>query len=161
MLPAVAQDSLQVGAIELSWLLGAAGVGALVGSLVSASLGGFRRRGLLVLGCAATSGVLLLALGFQTLFVPALLLVGLSSFTLQVHIVSHVTVYQERTPERLQGRVVGTSSTLAGSMQAVGALLFGTLGSLFGINVAIALGGLALALGAASILVRTEPLRTA
>ena len=63
MLPAVAADTLQVGALELSWLLAAAGIGALVGSIVSASLGNFHRHGFLVLVAAAISGVLLVGLG--------------------------------------------------------------------------------------------------
>src|SRR5919204_3432493 len=44
LLPAEAQ-LLGVGAVELSWLLAASGAGALVGALVTASLGGWEQRG--------------------------------------------------------------------------------------------------------------------
>src|SRR5712691_10630378 len=44
LLPAEAQF-LGVGALELSWLLAASGLGALGGALVTASLGGWKRRG--------------------------------------------------------------------------------------------------------------------
>ena len=45
LMPAVAANRLHVGALELSWLLGAAGAGALIGSIGSASVRGFRYRG--------------------------------------------------------------------------------------------------------------------
>ena len=48
-LPAEAQF-LGVGAVELSWLLAASGAGALVGALATASLGGLKRRGAVLVG---------------------------------------------------------------------------------------------------------------
>jgi MFS family permease len=159
MLPAVAHDMLHVGAIELSWLLASAGLGALIASIVSASLGGFHRRGILVLAGAAASGVMLIAIAPQVSFVVALVLIGLASFTTQLHITLHVTVYQVRTPEALRGRVVGTSSTLAGSMMAVGALLFGAIGSLLGIHMAIGIAGVALVVCVAYMIATSAGLR--
>src|SRR5712691_1487526 len=57
LLPAEAQF-LGVGALELSWLLAASGGGALVGALITASLGAWRRRGALLVGAALAHGVL-------------------------------------------------------------------------------------------------------
>jgi len=45
LLPAFTEQILRVGAVELSWLMGASGFGALGGALVTASLGNLRRRG--------------------------------------------------------------------------------------------------------------------
>src|SRR5438128_3490655 len=58
LLPAEAQF-LGVGALELSWLLAASGVGALAGALVTASLGGWKRRGALLGGSVLMHGLLL------------------------------------------------------------------------------------------------------
>lgn len=159
LLPAFAHDTLHVGAVELSWLLGAAGLGALAGSMVTASLGGFRRRGLLAVVCAASFGALLLGFARQTALVPAVVLVALAATAMQLHITNHVTLYQLRTPLHLQGRVVGTSSTLSLTTASVGALLIGTLGTLAGINVAMGVGGAALLAAALFILARSAPLR--
>jgi len=159
LMPAFAHDTLHAGAIELSWLLGAAGLGALAGSMLSASLGGFRRRGLLVVVCSAAFGALLVGFAMQTTLVPAIVLVLLASTAMQLHITNHVTLYQMRTPPGLQGRVVGTSSTLSLTSGSVGALLIGSLGTVAGVNVAIGVGGAVLTVAALLILTRMAPLR--
>jgi hypothetical protein len=78
---------------------------------------------------------------------------------MQLHIATHVTVYQSRTPDRLRGRVVGTSSTLAGSMMAVGALVFGVLGSWLGMHMTIAIVGIAVVLATALVFFSSDALR--
>jgi len=64
LLPAEAQ-LLGVGAIELSWLLAASGAGALVGALLTASLGAWKHRGALLVGAAFAHGSLLIFFGLQ------------------------------------------------------------------------------------------------
>src|ERR671936_857104 len=64
LLPAEAQF-LGVGAIELSWLLAASGAGALGGALVTASLGGWKHRGALLVSAALAHGTLLMLFGAQ------------------------------------------------------------------------------------------------
>src|SRR5438046_10651736 len=71
LLPAEAQ-LLGVGAIELSWLLAASGAGALVGALLTASLGGWKHRGALLVGAAFAHGTLLIFFGLQHTVVGAL-----------------------------------------------------------------------------------------
>src|SRR5207302_507753 len=58
LLPAEAQF-LGVGAVELSWLLAASGAGALGGALITASLGGWKHRGALLVAAAFAHGSLL------------------------------------------------------------------------------------------------------
>jgi hypothetical protein len=159
LLPAVAANHLRVGPVELSWLLGATGAGALIGSILSASLGGFRRRGLLVVVSSAASGLLLLGFALQASLTPSLALVSLASIAIQAHVTNHVTVYQIRAPDRLRGRVVGVSSMLAQTSIALGTLALGALGTLVGIEVALALAGATVAGVSVLIVARFPALR--
>src|SRR5438132_11695030 len=83
LLPAEAQF-LGAGALELSWLLAASGGGALVGALVTASLGGWKRRGALLVGAAFAHGTLLIGFGTQRTLLGAMLFVGLTSLAVMV-----------------------------------------------------------------------------
>jgi MFS family permease len=159
LLPAVAANRLHVGPVELSWLLGAAGVGALVGAFLSASIGGLHRRGLLAVGFAIATGVLLLTFALQDSVIPAIVLVGALSLTIQAHVTNHVTVYQTRTPDALRGRVIGVSSTLAQSSIAFGTFLLGSIGSLVGIEVALAVAGGVVVLASLGVVLRFPLLR--
>jgi predicted MFS family arabinose efflux permease len=151
LLPAVAENHLNVGPLELSWLLAAGGIGALGGSIASASLGAFRRRGLLALAFAFATGLFLVALAAQSLLLPSIVLVGVLSFVTQAHVTNHVTVYQSRTPAHLRGRVVATSSTLAQSSIALGTLLIGAVGTAIGIGSALLIAGAVIALASIAV----------
>src|SRR5437899_12487807 len=83
LLPAEAQ-LLGVGALERSWLLAATGAGALAGALVTASLGGWKRRGALLVAAAFAHGSLLSLFGTQRTLAGAMLFVLLTSLAVMV-----------------------------------------------------------------------------
>src|SRR5688572_27385033 len=71
LLPAVAVETLRVGATELSWLFGAVGIGALVGAFLIASVARVERRGRLMLSTFLAIGVALVLFGLQREMVGA------------------------------------------------------------------------------------------
>ncbi|HLQ05770.1 MAG TPA: MFS transporter, partial [Verrucomicrobiae bacterium] len=75
LMPAEAQV-LGVGAVELSYLLAASGVGALAGALTTAALGGWRRRGALLVGASMAHGLSLTVFAEQRTVIGAMIFVG-------------------------------------------------------------------------------------
>lgn len=140
LLPAEAQF-LGVGAVELSYLLAASGTGALLGALATASLGGWERRGLLLVSAAFGHGLLLILFGTQRSLVGAMLFIGLTSFAVMVFMGMANTLMQTRSPDHLRGRVMSVQTMVFIGFMPLGQLFLGSLGTLIGINQAFVIGG--------------------
>lgn len=159
VMPAFAANHLRVGAVELSWLLALLGAGTLLGSLTSGSLGSFARPGVIL-------GVLLVAWGgaavlfaLQTTLVLALILVAIPGAFHFTFSGIALTLVQMRTPDHLRGRAISIYVLTIVGISPLGAFVLGSLGSVLGIETALALaGGVVAALGAYVIL-RVRPLR--
>lgn len=161
LLPAFTEQILRVGAVELSWLMGASGAGALGGALVTASLGNLRRRGLVLVVSASAMSALVAVFALQRSLVLALPLLALVGFATMLFMGMANTLVQTRTPDHLRGRVMSVHTMVFLGVMPLGTLVLGALGTAVGIDVAIiagALGVLALVLYAA---VRVAPLRDA
>ena len=100
------REVLDVGADGLGILNAATGVGALVGSLLLASMTGFKQRGILILGVCVGWGVALAVFAQTTSFaqaIPLLMLVGLAS---AVEKSLRMTLLQSHAAPEMRGRVV-------------------------------------------------------
>jgi MFS family permease len=160
LLPAEAQF-LGVGALELSWLLAASGTGALMGALVTASLGSWRRRGALLVGAALAHGTLLMVFGAQHTVLGAMVFVGLTSLAVMVFLGMANTLMQTRTPDALRGRVMSVHTMVFMGFMPLGQMLLGSIGTLVGINNAFLAGGVAVTLLAGYATIRVTALREA
>jgi predicted MFS family arabinose efflux permease len=161
LLPAVAHETLHVGAVELSWMVGIGGGGALLGAIISASVGGVRRIGWFLIGVTFLEGLLIVVLGLQrdlawTLFV--LLLIGTLTVT---YTGTQSTVIQMTLPDALRGRVMGVLVALLTAGPSLGALLIGTLGALIGISNALLCSGLIVFASGTAIAFRVRAIRGA
>jgi predicted MFS family arabinose efflux permease len=161
LLPAFVHDALRLGAVELSWLAAAGGTGGLAATLVVASLGGARRRGLVFIAASFGSGLLLVLFGTQHVLGPALVLMAGVAFTMILAATLSMTLLQLSTPDHLRGRVMSVQTLIVQTGVPSGALLLGTLGSLVGIDVAMAAGGAALAIVSVLVLLCAPALRGA
>ena len=141
LLPAEAQF-LGVGAVELSWLLAASGAGALGGALITASLGGWKHRGALLVAAAFAHGSLLMLFGTQRSVLGALVFVGLTSFAVMVFLGMGNTLMQTRTPDALRGRVMSVNTMVFIGFMPLGQLVLGAVGTVAGINTAFLIGGI-------------------
>lgn len=159
LLPAFANEQLHAGAVELSWLLGATGVGALIGSLLTSVVGAARRLGTAVMIAAFAFGLVGFLFSLQTRILPALVLMTAVGAGQYLHAGLHVIVYQARTPQHLIGRVIGASQMIPTSMMPLGALVLGTLGSEIGVGPALQLGAAALMVAAVVVVLASSPLR--
>ena len=142
LLPGFAKEVLGAGASKLGLLFTALGVGAVVGSLIVASLPS-RRRGLLLLLSVALLGVTLLAFAASTsywLSVAIIVSVGLGQASYLS--ISNVLI-QAYVDDAYRGRVLSIYM-MEFSLMALGGLLIGLLASAAGPRVAVAMAAAAL-----------------
>ncbi len=159
LLPAVAHDTLHVGAVELSWMLAASGVGSLAGALATAALGGVRRRGSVLVAAGTAVGILLVLFTLQTMLVLALPILLLLGFSTMIFIGMSSTLLQTRSPDHLRGRVMSVQSMVFMGLMPLGSTVMGTIGSAVGTSTALRAGGAICAVVALYAALRVVPLR--
>jgi len=142
-------------------LLAASGGGALVGALITASLGAWRRRGALLVGAALAHGVLLMFFGAQHSVVGAMVFVGLTSLAVMVYLGMANTLMQTRTPDAIRGRVMSVNTMVFMGFMPLGQMLLGSVGTFAGINNAFLAGGVVVTLLAGYAALRVTALREA
>ena len=144
LLPAWARETLDVQSDALGVIVTISGLGALAGSLVLASLQGFRRRGLLLLGVCAAWGVLQALTSQSSSLIaaaPLLMLIGLAGSMFQG---LEVTLLQLNSSPEMRGRVMSVTPMSYG-LAPLGALPFGAFAERVGTPDAILVSGVMLA----------------
>ncbi|GAC1698557.1 MAG: MFS transporter [Candidatus Limnocylindrales bacterium] len=159
LLPAFAQNVLRIGAVELSWMLAAAGFGSLAGALVTASLGAFQRRGLLLLASVGAFGLFLAGFAVQRELVGTLpFLVALGLVTMLFNGMGN-TILQTKSPEHLRGRVMSVYTMVFLGLMPLGSMVLGVAGTFVGTGSALLIGGLILFSAAVLAAVRAPQVR--
>jgi MFS family permease len=144
LIPAWADTVLHGGATTTGLLQAARGTGALVGSLVIASLGSFRYRGRLLTFGLFAMPVSLLIFSWVTMTVPSLLaMVGIGVASIFVMNLANAAV-QTATDDALRGRVMSIYSLIFFGAMPFGAVLIGWLAELTSEQIAVRLGAIAL-----------------
>jgi MFS family permease len=148
LLPIFARNILHGGAHTLGFLMGAAGVGALVGALYLAarpSIHGLER----IIGVAAAIfGAGLLTFAFSRIFWVSLVLMVLTGFGMMVQMASSNTVVQMTVDDDKRGRVMSLYTMAIMGKVPFGHLLAGTLASTIGAPRTLMIGGLSCPVGA-------------
>ena len=144
----LAQELLDIEADGVGLLFTFFGVGSLLGSTTAASLGDFRRKGLLLVGFFTLFGAGVVGFAFSNWYVVSLLLmlpvgVGHSGRT-----VVHLAALQTYTDAEMRGRVQALNAMIGGLIP-VAVLGLTALAEVFGGRVALATaGGVIVAYGA-------------
>jgi MFS family permease len=137
LLPAYAAEVLKVGAAGLGALNTAVGAGALVGSLVVASLGHFRRKSrLLVAGAILFPGALLF-FAFSSSLPLSLALLVVVGFAVVTQNAMANTIVQTLVPDELRGRVMAVYTLMFFGTAPFGALQAGALAQALGTGTAV------------------------
>jgi len=140
LLPVFADKVLDVGEFGYGMLMATSGVGALIASLGIASMGDYRRKGMLLLILALAFGITLVGFGLShsyALSLAILVLVGASSTG---YMTLNNTLLQSNVPPRMLGRVMSLYM-LTIALMPMGALPLGALGDIIGVGTAVAGGG--------------------
>jgi MFS family permease len=140
--------SHDLGAVRLGILMGAAGVGALLGALTLAMRSGVKGLGRWVAICCAGFGASLILFAFSKSFWLSVFLLLPAGYFIMLQMASSNTLIQVMVPDALRGRTMAVYSMMFMGIAPLGSLLGGTLSDHLGAPVTVALGGVATLLGA-------------
>lgn len=141
LMPVFARDILGRGSAGYGLLMAASGVGALAGALVTASLGGYRRRGQLLLGVTFALGLALVAFAGSRSFGLSLALAAILGGTSTLMMSLTNSLLQGIAADEMRGRVLSVYTLIAGGLMPLGSMVLGSVGSAIGVPLAVALGG--------------------
>src|SRR3974377_458181 len=149
LMPVFASQILHGGGKELGWLMGATGVGALLGALSLAARAGLRGLGKVIAMCAGGFGVSLIVFAASQMFWLSLILLLPVGFTMMVQMASTNTLLQSMVPYQMRGRVVALYTMMFMGVAPFGAFFAGALAHRIGAPWTVAIGGAACIAGAA------------
>ena len=144
LMPVFAEDVFDVGPGGLGVLMAANGFGALIGSLMIASISGFQRRGLLQVGLGTLFGVGIAAFAFGQSFEFGLVALVIAGFASAGYQALNSSLVMHYTEPAFHGRVMSVY-LLTFSAMPLGTVPFGALSDRYGAPVTIGTGGLVLA----------------
>ncbi len=150
LMPIFASEILGGGARALGMLMGATGIGALLGSIALASHGSVRGLGRWVADAALSFGVFLVLFSCSRDFWLSVALLVPVGFSMVVSMASSNTLIQAMVPDEIRGRVMSVYSMVFMGGGPLGALLAGTLAQTIGAPATVAAGG-ALSIAAAIV----------
>jgi MFS family permease len=145
LMPVFAVDIFDVGEFGLGFLLGMAGLGSLIGSLIIASLGDFRRKGLLCIGLAFGFGAAVALFGFSGSYPLSLALLIAVGLLGAGYLAVNNTLIQSNVPHEMLGRVMSIY-VMTFAMMPLGTLPLGAVSEAIGAQPAIGAGGVVVVL---------------
>ncbi|MFO8102273.1 MAG: MFS transporter [Dehalococcoidia bacterium] len=111
-LAAFASDVLEASEVRVGVLYSATGIGALIGSILIATMGDYKRKGNLLLGTGVMFGIFLVLLSFSSAFyVPFFVLIGVGMAN-AVYLIANNTLLLTSAEDQMRGRVMGLSATI-------------------------------------------------
>jgi MFS family permease len=135
--------SKDLGAVRLGILMGATGVGALLGALTLAVRSGVKGLGTWVTVCCAGFGMSLILFALSKSFWLSVILLLPVGYFIMLQMASSNTLIQVMVPDAMRGRAMAVYSMMFMGLAPVGALLGGALSDRLGAPMTIAIGGLA------------------
>ncbi len=157
LMPAFANDVLNVGPAGLGMLSAAVGAGALTGALVVASLGNFPHKGLLLTFGNLFFPVMVLLFSFSRNYPFSLALLVAIGLGFMIQNATANTLIQSMVPDELRGRVMSVYMMVFQGFFPLGSLLAGLVAEHFGIPIGAGLGA-AIALAYGLVLLWRAPL---
>jgi MFS family permease len=140
--------SHDLGAVRLGILMGAAGVGALLGALTLAIRSGLKGLGTWVSVCCAGFGISLILFAFSTSFWLSVALLLPVGYFIMLQMASSNTLIQAMVPDALRGRTMAVYSMMFMGMAPIGSLLSGAMSDRLGASWTVAIGGIVSVFGA-------------
>ncbi|MCX6333047.1 MAG: MFS transporter [Bacteroidia bacterium] len=148
LMPVFAKEVLHGGSETFGFLMGAAGLGALLGAIFLASRESVLKLGRIIPAAAGLFGAGLIVLSFLKVFPVTLVLMVLIGVGLMLHTASSNTILQTITDDDKRGRVMSFYTMAIMGTAPFGSLLAGFLAKYIGAPYTILVGGLACVAGA-------------
>jgi len=143
LMPVFAAQILHGGARALGILMGATGVGALLGAMSLAARASLKGLSKVIAICAGGFGVSLILFAFSKIFWLSTALLIPVGFTMMAQMASSNTLIQAMTPDKLRGRVMAVYSMMFMGMAPFGAFFAGAVAHRWGAPWTVAMGGIA------------------
>jgi MFS family permease len=159
LMPVFAEDIFHSGARGLGLLMGATGVGALIGSIMLAVRSTVRGLGRWVAIASLSFGASAVFFAFSRSFVLSMILLVPVGIAMMVQMSSSNTLIQSMVPDELRGRVMAVYTMMAVGLGPIGALIAGALAHRVGAPITVAAGGVLTMLGGAAFAMRLPVLR--
>jgi MFS family permease len=159
LMPVFARDILHGGPHTLGFLMGASGVGALVGALYLASKKTVLGLGRLIVIASSAFGIGLIVFSLSNYIQLSLCMMLLTGFGMIVHMASSNTVLQTIVDEDKRGRIMSFYTMAFTGMAPFGSLLAGSLASKIGAPNTLTISGLACIIGSLFFLTKLPLIR--
>lgn len=147
LMPVFAKEVLHGSSSTFGFLMGGAGMGALMGALFLASRETVVKLGRLIPAAAGLFGVGLILLSFTRYLPLSLVLVVTAGLGLMLHTASSNTILQTITDDDKRGRVMSFYTMAIMGTAPFGSLIAGSLAKIIGTPTTMLLGGLSCLLG--------------
>ena len=158
LIPAFNQDILGGGPDDLGFLLSAMGVGAIVGSLMLAAAGDFRRKGAWVIGTCFAWAASTVAFGFSTGFALAACAVAAYGWLSSVNMSLNRGLIQTVVEPRMRGRVMSIDMMSHGLMP-LGVIPISLVAEYTDVSIALIVSGFVFAAGIGALLIWSPAVR--
>ena len=159
LMPVFADQIFHSGARGLGILMGAAGAGALLGSLMLATRSTVKGLGRWVATACAAFGIALTAFSFSRNFLLSSILLLCAGMAMMIQMASSNTLIQSMVPDELRGRVMALYTMMFMGMGPFGALVAGSIAERVGAPLTVAAGGVLTVLAAIAFASRLPVLR--
>jgi len=146
-LPIYAGDILHAGPRTFSWLMSAAGIGAVLGALQFAARTKYTGLARWIAGTCTTCAVGLIIMSYATTFWLCACVLFIVGFAATSQMAATNTIIQERVPDELRSRLMAVYATMFMGVQPIGALLAGGVGKRIGTPNTVLLFGCAVLIG--------------
>ncbi|MCX6300905.1 MAG: MFS transporter [Bacteroidia bacterium] len=148
LMPVYAKEVLHGGSDTFGFLMGAAGLGALIGAVYLASKESLLKLGRLIPAACALFSIGLISIAFSRLFLLSMLLLVFTGLGMMLHSASSNTILQTIADDDKRGRVMGFYTMAIMGTAPFGSLLAGALAKMIGTPATIFIGGAACLTGA-------------
>jgi len=147
LMPVFAREILKGGPHTLGFLVGAIGVGALIGALYLASRKTVVGLGRIIASMAVTFGVSLIIFSFSGNLTFSLFMLFLTGAAMMIHNASCNTILQTVTDDNMRGRVMSYYTMAFMGTTPFGSLIVGSLASKIGAPHTVLMGGVLCIIG--------------
>lgn len=159
LMPIFAEQILQGGPQALGFLMGATGVGALVGAMFLASRKSVLGLGRIIVFASSIFGLGLIAFSLSRVFWLSMILMPITGFGMMVQMTSSNTLLQTIVEEDKRGRIMSFYTMAFMGMVPFGSLFAGSVAHTIGAPATVAIGGMACIVGSIAFARKLPALR--